>query len=203
MPWTVDAESSDVLKFFTGLKCRLMPYLYSQAMLSTISGLPVSLRAMFIEFPDDPTSYYLDRQFMFGDSILIAPVFAESGEVEFYLPKGRWTNFLTGEKVDGPCWRKETHGFLSIPRYVREGSWLVLGQKGEKRCVYDWTDGVEVRAYPPAGDKWDLSTKLYDEQGVELGLVTILKSPMLDAQSFPAKNGAKPKSKAEIKWTIT
>lgn len=201
VPWTVDEESSDVLKFFTALKCRLMPYLYSQAMLSTTSGLPVSLRAMFIEFPEDPTSYYLDRQFMFGDSILIAPVFSEDGTVDFYLPKGRWTNFITGEKVDGPCWRKETHSFLSIPMYVREGSLLVLGKEGEKRCVYDWTDEVEVRAYPPAGDSFHLSTVLFDEQGEELGVVQFTKGPIMDAQRFPVKKGVKTQS-AAITWTV-
>ena len=140
---------------------------------STRTSLPVSLRAMLIEFPDDPTSFYLDRQFMIGDSLLVAPVFTASGEVEFYLPKGRWTNFWSEEKVDGPCWRKETHGFLTLPMYVREGTLLVLGKKGENRVVYDWTEHVEVRAYPPAGVEWELSTTLFDAEGVEVGDITL------------------------------
>ncbi|KAF8469110.1 glycoside hydrolase family 31 protein [Kalaharituber pfeilii] len=175
VPWTVDEESSDVLRTFTNLKCRLMPYLYTQAMLSTESGLPVSLRAMFIEFPDDPTSYFLDRQFMIGDSLLAAPVFTESGEVTFYLPKGRWTNFFTGDKVDGPGWRTETHGFLTLPLYVREGSVLILGRVGEKRTVYDWTRDVEVRVYPTAVNAWNLHTPLVNSEGLNLVTVEVVK----------------------------
>lgn len=100
VPWIVDNDDksaegcSAILAKWTALKARLMPYLYSQSIHSIANGLPLSLRAMCLEFPDDPTVWTLDRQFMVGDSLLVAPIFEESGEVQFYLPEGKWTDFL-------------------------------------------------------------------------------------------------------------
>ncbi len=59
------------------------------------------MRAMVLEFGNDPTCDTLDRQYMIGDSVLVAPIFDESGIVSYYLPAGTWTHFLTGEKVEG------------------------------------------------------------------------------------------------------
>jgi alpha-D-xyloside xylohydrolase len=67
-----------VVRHFTELKCRMMPYLYRQAALANECGTPM-LRAMMLEFPDDPACDYLDRQYMLGDSVMVAPVFSEAG----------------------------------------------------------------------------------------------------------------------------
>ncbi len=63
------------------------------------AGTPI-MRPMQLEFPDDPAVAYLDRQYMLGADILVAPVFTATGDVEFYLPAGTWTNLLTGEEVE-------------------------------------------------------------------------------------------------------
>ncbi|KAF4631753.1 hypothetical protein G7Y89_g6379 [Cudoniella acicularis] len=153
VPWMIDGDDesaqgcSKILSKWTALRARLMPYLFSQAQESVTAGLPLSLRAMLLEFPDDPTCWYLDRQFMLGESILIAPVFEESGEVEFYLPAGRWTNFFTNKVKEGPGWFKEQHEFDTLPMYVRENTILVLGKWGERRTVYDYSKSVEVCLY--------------------------------------------------------
>ncbi|KAH6844799.1 glycoside hydrolase family 31 protein [Chaetomium sp. MPI-CAGE-AT-0009] len=153
VPWTVDDDDSSdegcsaTLRKWTHLKARLMPYLFSQAQECVKNGLPLSLRAMCIEFPEDPTSWTLDRQFMLGDSLLVAPVFEEDGTVQFYLPEGRWTNFFTGEVKSGPRWFTEKHTFATLPLYVRPNTLLVLGKEGETRTVYDYTSDVEVRSY--------------------------------------------------------
>ena len=83
---------------------------------------------------------------MLGDQLLVAPVFEESGEVTYYLPEGDWYHLLTGEKIRGGCWRKEHHGFLSLPLLVRGGTVLPMGAC-DNRTDYDFTDGVELRAY--------------------------------------------------------
>nr|WP_111570641.1 TIM-barrel domain-containing protein [Halanaerobium saccharolyticum] len=54
---------------------------------------------MLLEFQDDPGCDYLDRQFMLGDSLMVAPVFNEDGKVKYYLPEGCWTIFLSGEVI--------------------------------------------------------------------------------------------------------
>ncbi len=153
VPWTVDgsdasaAGCSRTLARWAALKARLMPYLLAQAARAVAGGLPLSLRAAALEFPDDPTSWYLDRQFMVGDRLLVAPIFEESGEAEFYLPRGRWTSFFTNEVRDGPGWFRERHGFGTLPLYVRENTVLVLGRPGVRGAVYDYAEDVEVALY--------------------------------------------------------
>jgi alpha-D-xyloside xylohydrolase len=119
VPWLVDEESVDVLRFFTKLKQRLMPYLWAKAVESHETGIPV-MRAMTLEFPDDPACDTLDRQYMLGDALLVAPVFSDE-IVEYYVPAGRWHNLITGEEIQGPGWKRESHGFQSLPLLLREG----------------------------------------------------------------------------------
>jgi alpha-D-xyloside xylohydrolase len=124
VPWSVDEESAEVCRFFTELKIRLKPYLLRSAREACKQGVPV-LRAMFLEFPNDPACAYLDRQYMLGSDLLAAPVFSEDGEVSYYLPEGEWTRLLTGETVKGGGWRTETHGFLSMPLLARGGKQVI------------------------------------------------------------------------------
>ena len=145
VPWLFDDEACDVLRYFVNLKCSLMPYLYRQSVLAHREGIPVH-RAMFLEFPDDPACEVLDRQYMLGDSLLVAPVFAESGEVTYYLPQGKWTNYFTGEVIDGGCWRTEVHDYFSLPLMVRENTILPIGSCN-KKPDYDYTDGVMLRLF--------------------------------------------------------
>jgi alpha-D-xyloside xylohydrolase len=145
VPWLFDDEAVEVLRQFTRLKCRLMPYLYAGALEAAHKGIPL-LRAMLLEFPDDPACEALDRQYMLGDSLLAAPVFSNDGAVTYYAPEGRWTNFLTGEVITGPGWVSETHGFLSLPLLVRPNSVIAVGAHDE-RPDYDYADGVTLRVY--------------------------------------------------------
>lgn len=167
VPWLIQDDQSEegataVLRKFVRLKRRLMPYIYAQAKKSAAHGWPTSLRAMCLEFADDPTSWFLDRQFMLGSQILVAPVFTEHGEVQFYLPEGQWTSLDDHKVVQGPCWRKEHHGFGSLPVYVRERTVLLLGQEQKREegegFGYDWlAGGGEVKLYhTKEGDSADL-----------------------------------------------
>jgi len=126
VPWSVDEESAEVCRFFTELKIRLKPYIMQCAREAHEKGVPV-LRAMFIEFPNDPACAYLDRQYMLGPDLLVAPVFSESGEVTYYLPEGEWTSLISGETAKGGCWKTEKHGFLSLPLFARAGKKVITG----------------------------------------------------------------------------
>ena len=145
VPWAYDEESVDVVRFFTKLKASLMPYLFRNAIETSKTGVP-SMRSMVMEFTSDPVCAYLDRQYMLGDSLLVAPIFNEEGTVEYYLPEGRWTNFLTGEVINGGKYVKEKHDYLSIPLMAREGSLIAVGAKDDDP-VYDYADGVILKAY--------------------------------------------------------
>ena len=145
VPWAYDEEAVDVTRFFTKLKCSLMPYLYNTAVEASERGIP-SMRAMILEFPEDPAAEMLDRQYMLGDTLLVAPVLSEKGEVSYYLPQGRWTHLLTGETVQGGTWRKETYDFMGLPIFVRGNSFLATGAN-DTRPDYDFADGVKLSLY--------------------------------------------------------
>ncbi|MEV6652145.1 alpha-xylosidase [Streptomyces sp. NPDC051219] len=145
VPWLFDEEAVDVLRVFTRLKLRLMPYLYETARTAHREGVPM-MRAMVLEFPDDPACAQLERQYMLGPDLLVAPVFSDDGDVSYYVPEGTWTHFVTGEQVQGPRWVRERHDFLSAPLLVRPGAVIPVGAVDD-RPDYDHADGVTLRAY--------------------------------------------------------
>ncbi|HHX62816.1 MAG TPA: alpha-xylosidase [Epulopiscium sp.] len=145
VPWAYDEESVDVVRFFTKLKASLMPYLYKQAIETSQTGIP-TMRSMVLEFTEDKTCHFVDRQYMLGENLLVAPIFNEEGIAEYYLPKGIWTNYFTGEKITGEKWITENHGYLSLPLMVKENSIIAIGNT-DTNAEYDYADGVELRIY--------------------------------------------------------
>ena len=145
VPWLFDEEAVDVLRHFTKLKCRLMPYLFGAACAAHERGLPV-MRAMPLAFPGDPGCDTLDRQYMLGDALLVAPVFSADGVVDYYLPEGRWTHFLSGQVVEGGRWVRETHGYLSLPLMARPNSIIAVGAN-EQKPDYDFAEGVTFHVF--------------------------------------------------------
>lgn len=161
-PWLYGEEAVDVLRFFTRLKIRLLPYIYSAACQASKKGIPV-MRAMMLEFPEDPLCDHLDRQYMLGDALLVAPVFNAAGIASYYLPQGTWTNFLTGERISGGCWKKEQHGYLSVPLLARPNSIVATGARDDT-TEYDYADEVTLQVF-----EWESGvrgvTGVYDARG--------------------------------------
>jgi alpha-D-xyloside xylohydrolase len=104
------------------------------------------LRPMVAEFPDDPACTHLDRQYMFGDRLLVAPVFTASGETSYYIPAGTWTHLQTGATVRGPAWVQDVCDFQTLPVFVRPGSVLPLGSRDD-RPDYPYDEDVTLRTY--------------------------------------------------------
>ena len=145
VPWLYDEEAVDVVRFFTCLKAKLMPYLFKTAVDTSKTGIP-TMRSMVLDFTKDRNCSYLDKQYMLGDNLLVAPIFNEDGIGEYYLPEGRWTDFLTGEEVTGGKWYTEKVGYLDVPLMVKENSIVVLGAR-EDKPDYDYAENAEVRVY--------------------------------------------------------
>ena len=101
-----------------------------------------------LEFPKEPGVKDLDMQYMLGDSLLVAPIFREDGEAEYYLPEGRWTHLLSGEEREGGRWYKETYDYFSLPLFVRENTLLPMGGN-DSLPDYDYTEGLELHLYAP------------------------------------------------------
>jgi alpha-D-xyloside xylohydrolase len=120
-----------------------MPYLYRNAVETSQTGVPM-LRSMVLEFTEDRTCAYLDKQYMLGDSLLVSPIFNDKGIAEYYLPEGNWVNMLTGEIRPGGKWFKEYHDYMSIPLYARPNSIVAVGNV-DSNCEYDYADGVTYK----------------------------------------------------------
>ncbi|MDR1108916.1 MAG: alpha-xylosidase [Spirochaetaceae bacterium] len=173
VPWNFDDEASEVLCFFVKLKCRLMPYLYAAALEAHKEGIPM-LRAMILEFPEDPACAYLDRQYMLGPSFLVAPVFSPDSIVSWYLPAPAdgqqlpsrddpWTNYITGDTARGGSWYREQYGYTEIPLMVKPNSIICTGDNDE-RPDYDYAAGVTAEIFALDNGK-SARTLIYDTSG--------------------------------------
>ncbi|CAM4377276.1 alpha-xylosidase [Paenibacillus tarimensis] len=145
VPWLFDEESVDVLRYFTELKSALMPHLFPYAVEASKRGLPM-MRAMVLEFPEDRTTHHLDRQYMLGEQLLVAPIFNTEGLADYYVPAGRWTNLITGKVIEGGRWVQEQHGYMTMPLLVRPNSLIAIG-KDNQRPDYDFADDVTLHLF--------------------------------------------------------
>lgn len=175
VPWLYDEEAVAVTRKFTQLKVAMMPYLYQQAVYTAASGVPM-MRPVFMEYPQDVNTYSLDKEYFLGDDLLVAPVFSETGDVAYYLPEGRWTNYLTGvvqEVSENGRWISEVHDYLSMPIWVKENAILVTAQHNESSVIYDYTREVTVSCYQLTDGTHQQT--LVDNQGQTVGTLTIEK----------------------------
>lgn len=123
VPWLFDEEAVDVTRKFTQLKLDMMPYIYGQAKESVEAGIPL-MRPMYLEFPEDQNTATLDRQYMLGSDVLVAPVMTEEGDVDYYLPAGKWEHILDGrvvEVTENGRWMTENYDFMSLPLWKKIG----------------------------------------------------------------------------------
>lgn len=138
-PWLYDSKRvQDVFRKSAEMKYRLMPYVYAQAKECTEKGLPM-LRALFVEFPDDPGAWKVDDEYLFGSQILVAPLL-ESGMTgrTVYLPEGKWIDYQT-EKVYEGGWHRIEAGSLPIIMLVRDGSVLPHLKLAQFTAEMDWS----------------------------------------------------------------
>lgn len=70
-----------------------MPYIYSKAVETAKTGVPM-MKPLVLEFHENYTIHTIDKQYMFGKNLMVAPIFSDKGKVTFYLPEGTWTNYL-------------------------------------------------------------------------------------------------------------
>jgi len=175
VPWNFDDESSDVLRHWTVLKGKMMPYLFANAVKTHETGVPM-MRAMVVDYSNDPATLSLDRQYMFGDNLLVAPVFNEEGIAQFYLPNvsGEWTDIQTGEKLEGGKWYEKKYDYYGMPLYAKPNSIIAYGNF-ERAFNYDYVEGAKLVVYGLEDGK-SAECKLYDSEAKLAGVVTATRS---------------------------
>lgn len=119
LPWSFGDQAVANFRKYGQLRFRLAPYNYSNAYAASQSGVPI-IRAMVLEFQDDPAAWGLEDQYMFGPAFLVAPVFNEDGKRSVYLPKGKWFDHESGEAIMGPATLHLDVPLEKLPLYVRD-----------------------------------------------------------------------------------
>lgn len=149
-PWNIAERTGDIralegYRFYANVRMNLLPYIYDQALRTSESGIPL-MRALFLEYPDDPRSYSIYDQYLFGDSLLVAPVIEESMEERMvYFPEGSWVNIWSNEIVSGPSYVRVKAPLMSIPVYARVGS-VMLTNCDSSLELGSWV-GNDVSSY--------------------------------------------------------
>ena len=138
-PWFYGKEFTDYFRKCANLKYQLMPYVYAQAKQCTETGLPM-MRALLLEYPNDPGAWYVEDEYMFGDNILVAPMLETGSSRDVYLPgNNKWIDYQTG-KVYKPGWNHIKCGELPIIMMVKDGSAIPYTSVAQSTDKIDWKD---------------------------------------------------------------
>ncbi|HEX3436533.1 MAG TPA: TIM-barrel domain-containing protein [Pseudacidobacterium sp.] len=163
--WSFGPEAQRILTLYDRLRYRLMPYIYAVAAKTTFDGY-TPMRALVFDFAADSKALDINDEFMFGPSLLVAPVTEQGARSrDVYLPKGTdWYDFWTGKRIAGGQKVHRNAPLGILPLYVRAGSILPLGREEEYTDEYP-NAPVELRVYPGA----DGDETLYYDDGMTYG----------------------------------
>lgn len=148
-PWAYSESFMNDFRRAVEMKYQLIPYIYSQAQLSSAAGHPL-MRTMFFEYPEDPTCWMLDDQYMFGADLLVAPLFEETDTRDVYLPEGTWIDYQTENVYEGGRWHRIQAGEIPIIVLVREGAAIPHAELAQSMDAVDW-DRIQARVYTASG----------------------------------------------------
>lgn len=149
-PWLYSDSFLKDFRKADNMRYKLMPYIYAQAKESSEKGLPM-LRALFVEYPDDPGSWLIDDQYLFGSSMLVAPLFEEVTEREVYLPEGKWIDYQT-KKVYEEGWHTIEAGEIPIVVLVKDGTIVPHIELAQSTQEMDWSE-LELQIFATEGTK--------------------------------------------------
>jgi alpha-D-xyloside xylohydrolase len=144
-PWLYGTDFMDEFRAIDELKYKLMPYVYAQAKDSSEHGLPM-VRALFIEYPNDPGSWLVEDEYLCGSSILVAPLMHEgtTGRA-VYLPPGTWIDYQTGKAYAGG-WQQIEAGKLPVIMLVRDGTVIPHIALAQSTAQMDWSK-IELQVF--------------------------------------------------------
>ena len=149
-----------------------MPYLWSQAVKTHETGIPM-MRAMVIDYAHDPACLTLDKQYMFGDNILVAPILNDEGTAEFYVPEGKWTDIISGEVLEGGKFYNKKYDYFGLPCLAKPDSIIAYG-KFERDFEYDYLRNTEFVIYAPSEGK-EISADICDLDGKKIFTLTAIR----------------------------
>jgi len=144
-PWYYDGGFVEDYRRAVELKYSLMPYILTQAKESSANGHPM-LRTLFFEFPDDPTSWLIEDEYMFGADLLVAPMMEEGTSRNVYLPPGEWIDYQTSKLYSGGMWHRIEPGPIPVVLLVRAGNVIPQIAIAESTAEMNWGE-IELRVF--------------------------------------------------------
>ncbi|HXR99724.1 MAG TPA: TIM-barrel domain-containing protein [Pyrinomonadaceae bacterium] len=144
-PWEYDEALTEDFRRALGLRYSLMPYIYAQAKDSSSRGFPM-VRPLFFEYPNDPGSWSIDDEYMFGSELLVAPMFASGERRRVYLPPGTWIDYQSGRAYEGEKWHDIALGPIPVVLLVRNHAVLPHLKVAQNTNEMDWNN-VELRVF--------------------------------------------------------
>jgi alpha-D-xyloside xylohydrolase len=159
-PWHFGDEAVAVFRKYANLRYELFPYIYSAAWEASLKGLPV-IRALPLAFPEDRGACGQDFEFMFGPSILVAPVIQAGGKVNVYLPEGTWFDYWTSRAYEGPRHHSLEVPLDILPIFVRGGA-IIPRMSRQWRIPEEKIDPLIVEVWPRGSS----SHLFYEDEGV-------------------------------------
>lgn len=142
-PWLYNESFTDAFRASAQLKYKLMPYIVEQAKQCVANGLPM-VRAMLVEYPDDPAVWQIDDQYFFGSDILVAPMMVEASSRNVYLPEGKWVDYQT-KKVYNGGWNRIEAGQIPCVILVKKGAVIPHIPVAQSTDKLDWNKVYKVK----------------------------------------------------------
>jgi alpha-D-xyloside xylohydrolase len=190
-PWEYDEALTKDFQRALGLRYSLMPYIYAQAKDSSARGFPM-VRPLFFEYPNDPGSWTIDDEYMFGSDLLVAPMFASGTQRKVYLPPGVWIDYQSGKVYEGAKWHDIALGAIPVVLLVRNHSVLPHIKVAQSTNDMDWNN-VELRVF--STDAANVTGLFTRPDG---GIQTLSLVP--HGRTFTLREDPQA---GKVKWTIT
>ena len=149
-PWLISESFTDAFRQCAEMKYKLMPYVYAQAKDCSERGLPM-VRALLVEFPDDPGAWLVEDEYMFGSQMLVALLMESGSGRDVYLPRGKWIDYQSGQVYDGGYQHIEA-GPIPAIILVRDGSLIPHAPLAQRTDQIDW-NAIELRPYRAAATR--------------------------------------------------
>ncbi len=182
-PWNIQQVTGDqqvipVFRKFANIRMNLLPYIYTEAWRSSMTGTPL-MRAMNLEFPQDAGTARLEQQYMFGEQLLVAPVVVQGATTkDTYIPKGEWYDFWNSGQFSGPGTKMYSVPWDVIPVFARPGAIIPLNLNADydlggviSNSIAAYTN-LAFRIYPAGSSSYDY----YDDTSGTLHTIQVNES---------------------------
>ncbi len=160
-PWNYGEEAQEIFTKYDKLRYRMIPYIYSNAYEQYKTGIPL-MRALVLENQDDINTYDIDDEYMFGSSLLVAPVTTKDAKTRVvYLPEGKWFDYWTGKEYEGKQYYNIVTPLDILPLFVKAGGIIPMQEVVQYDDKKAWKD-LTFEIFPSGSSTFDL----YEDDGL-------------------------------------